>query len=521
MTDRLQVAKILSGGGLYTNENYLALSDNLPGAATALVNFEVGQYGGYRRVSGYKYLDSSHTRPTGTGAALGVFIYNGFVYSARKKSSGTDYDVSKYQSGSGWSSTSLTAGQSATNVVRVRGLNHSFTGNKTLILTDGINFPMRLVDTTWTKLNGSTDVDNAKFAEVYRNHLFFAGMSQSPQLLVFTAPNSDSDFTAASGAGSINVGFDIMGIKRFRDALYIFGKTDIRKLTGSSTANFSLAEVSSSVGCLASDSIVEIGGDVLFLAPDGIRTIQATERIGDIELATISKPIQNALQLIDIDFTYEQLVALVVKEKSQFRYLFGKSTLTAPNTSGFIGALRTSDQRSGWEFGDLRGFQASCAVSGYIGDDEFVLHGDFDGHIYRQEQGGTFQDNNVFASYKTPFLDFGNPILRKLFSKVTIFTRPEGDNNFLVTADYDWDDADVFSPTDYSIASTGARAEYRDTATAYNTAGFVYGGATKAVIQQGIQGSGKSMLLRFVTTSSANPYSIFGFAIQYEEAGLR
>jgi hypothetical protein len=108
-----------------------------------------------------------------------------------------------------------------------------------------------------------------------------------------------------------------------------------------------------------------------------------------------------------------------------------------------------------------------------------------------------------------------------LFSKVSIFTRPEGDNNFLVTADYDWDDADVFSPTDYTIASTGAKAEYRDTATNYNTAGFVYGGATKAVIKQGIQGSGSSMLLRFVTTSSANPYSIFGFAIQYEEAGLR
>ena len=521
MTDRLQVAKILSGGGLYTNENYLALSDNLPGAATALVNFEVGQYGGYRRVSGYKYLDSSHTRPTGTGAALGVFIYNGFVYSARKKSSGTDYDVSKYQSGSGWSSTSLTAGQSATNVVRVRGLNHSFTGSKTLILTDGINFPMKLVDTTWTKLNGSSDVDNAKFAEVYRNHLFFAGMSQEPQLLVFTAPNSDSDFTAASGAGVINVGFDIMGIKRFRDALYIFGKTNIRKLTGSSTANFSLAEVSSSVGCLASDSIVEIGGDVLFLAPDGIRTIQATERIGDIELATISKPIQNALQLIDIDFTYEQLVALVVKEKSQFRFLFGKSTLTAPNTSGFIGALRTSDQRSGWEFGDLRGFQANCATSGYIGDDEFVLHGDFDGHIYKQEQGGTFQDNNVFASYKTPFLDFGNTEIRKLFNKVSIFTRPEGDNTFLVTADYDWDDADIFSPNDYSITSTGARAEYRDTQTQYNTAGFVYGGATKPVIRQSIQGSGRAMLLRFVTTASANPFSIFGFSIQYEEAGLR
>ena len=86
MTDRLQTAKILSRGGLYTNEDFLALSDTLPGAATSLVNFEVGQFGGYRRISGYKYLDSSHTRPTGTGAALGIFIYNGFVYAARKKS---------------------------------------------------------------------------------------------------------------------------------------------------------------------------------------------------------------------------------------------------------------------------------------------------------------------------------------------------------------------------------------------------------------------------------------------------
>lgn len=521
MTDRLQTAKILSRGGLYTNEDYLALSDTLPGAATALVNFEVGKFGGYRRISGYEYLDSTYTGPAGTGAILGLFIYDGSIYAARKESSGSDYDVLKYTAGSGWASVSLTSGQVATSVLRVRGLLHSFTGSKSLILTDGINYPMRLVSTTWTKLNGSADVDNALFAEVYRNHLFFAGMSGKPQLLVFTAPNSDSDFTAASGAGSINVGFDIMNIKRFRDALYIFGKTDIRKLTGSSTANFSLAEVSSSVGCIASDSIVEVGGDVLFLAPDGIRTVQATEKIGDIELATISKPIQNSLSLINIDFTYTQLCSVVVKEKSQFRYLFGKSALTAPNSYGFIGSLRTSDQRTGWEFGELRGFQANCVTSGYIGDDEYVLHGDHSGYVYRQEKGGTFESDNVFASYKTPFLDFGNPDLRKLFNKVTMFLRPEGDNTFLVTADYDWNDSDVLNPNDYSITSSGGYAEYRDTATEYNTAGYVYGGASKPVIRQAIQGSGRSMLLRFVTTSSANPYSIFGFSIQYEEAGLR
>ena len=521
MTDRLAVAKIHCRGGLYTNEDFLTLSDTAPGSATRLVNFEVSPYGGYRRISGYKYLDASYDRPAGTGAALGLFIYNDAIYAARKEASGTDYDVLKYVSGSGWATTSLTSGQSATSVTRVRGLNHSITGNKSLILTDGINYPMRLVTTSWTKLNGSADVDNAAFAEVYKNRIFFAGMSQKPQLLVFTAPNSDSDFTAASGAGSINVGFDIMGLKRFRDALYIFGKTNIRKLTGDSINSFVIEEVSNSVGCIASDSIVEIGGDVLFLAPDGIRTIQATERIGDIELATISKNIQQTLNLIDTDFNYNQLCATVVREKSQFRYLFGKSTLTAKNTTGFLGALRTSDQRSGWEFSELRGFQASCAVSGYIGDDEYVLHGDYSGYVYRQEQGGTFQDDNVFAVFQSPYLDFGNTEQRKIFSQITVFTRPEGDNNFLVTADYDWLDSDYSSPDDYAISSSGGYAEYRDTQTTYNTAGFVYGGATKPVIRQAIQGSGHAIQFKFVTTASANPYTIFGFAVQYGEAGVR
>ena len=521
MTDRLQTLKIPCRGGLYTNEDFLTLSDNMPGSATKLVNFEVSPFGGYRRISGYAALDSTYHTPAGQGAILGLFIYNEFIYAARRKASGTDYDVLKYVSGAGWSSTSLTAGQAFADVNRIRGLNHSVTGNKSLILTDGINYPMRLVTNTWTKLNGSSDVENASFAEAFKNRIFFGGMSQSPQLLVFTAPNSDSNFTAAGGAGSVNVGFDITAIKRFRDNLYIFGKNDIRRLSGDSINSFVIQEVSNSVGCVASDSVQEIGGDVIFLAPDAIRTVQGTERIGDIELATISKPIQRILGLYDINFTNEQLCSTVIREKSQFRYMFGKSSLTAINTSGFLGGLRTSDQRTGWEFSELRGFQASCATSGFIGDSEYVLHGDFDGKVYRQEQGGTFAGTNVYATYVSPFLDFGNTEKRKTFSQVTVFTRPEGDNNFIVTADYDWLDSDYSSPNDYTIESTGGYAEYRDTETNYNTAGFVYGGATKPVIRQAVQGSGHAIQFKFVTVASANPYTIHGFAVQFGEAGVR
>ena len=48
--EKLEAYKMISRGGLDSNENYLELSDNHPGSATALVNFEPGLFGGYRRV---------------------------------------------------------------------------------------------------------------------------------------------------------------------------------------------------------------------------------------------------------------------------------------------------------------------------------------------------------------------------------------------------------------------------------------------------------------------------------------
>ena len=41
--------------------------------------------------------------------------------------------------------------------------------------------------------------------EVFKNHVFFAGMSTNPQEVVFTAPFAETDFSAANGAGSVRV----------------------------------------------------------------------------------------------------------------------------------------------------------------------------------------------------------------------------------------------------------------------------------------------------------------------------
>ena len=98
-------------------------------------------------------------------------------------------------------------------------------------------------------------------------------------------------------------------------------KTKIKKLTGSVKADYVLSEVTDNIGCIATDSIIELGGDVLFLASDGIRPIQGTARIGDIELGTVSKPIQPRIE----DIGFDNVTSVIVRGKSQYRLFYPKT----------------------------------------------------------------------------------------------------------------------------------------------------------------------------------------------------
>ena len=116
--------------------------------------------------------------------------------------------------------------------------------------------------------------------------MFYAGAT-NPQRSYISVPFEEDNFTAASGAGSFRVDSTVVGLKVFRNELIIFCEDEIYKLTGT-TSTFAVQEVTRNIGCRDGGSIQEIGGDVIFLAPDGLRTIAGTARIGDVELGSIS-----------------------------------------------------------------------------------------------------------------------------------------------------------------------------------------------------------------------------------------
>ena len=512
MADRISGFKVTSIGGMNTNRDVLSQGELEPGTATQLINYEPSTTGGYRRISGYA---NNYGTVPGTGAVLGVAVSEGVnnsIFACRKPSSGTDYFYRWNTATSAWVAITTPGTVTMTGVKKIRIIRYNWVASK-LFLTDGINPAATYDGTTYTQVTHVNAPAAPKFAAAFKNHMFLAGNAAEPFNLYFSAPLAETDFNPANGAGVINVGFEIVQIKPFRDTLYIFGKNAIKALQGTNIADFVMSEVTTNLGCVASDSVVELGGNLLFLGPDGFRPVAGTNKIGDIELETISKQIQftiNAIlqELVAETLDPELISSVVIRKKSQFR-LF----IPSEGTFGLLGGLRQREGGFSFEYSQLFGFPATCVSSGYIGADEFVIHGDATGKVYKQETGSSFDGDPILSIYQTPHYYFQDPTIRKNFYNITTFLRSEGNASISLGVSYDFEDSqNVFNPANYTLTTTGAAAYYNE---AVYDAAAIYDGNPSPVEKTNISGSGFSIAFKYVTNDTNASHTIQGLVLNY------
>jgi len=507
MADNLQIFKVFCEGGLDTNRDVLSQGEQRPGSAVRLINYEPSLTGGYRRVNGFT---NAYPDLPGTGATLGVIVANGIddgIFACRTPEAGNNYLHAWNTSTDSWDTITTSGSPTMTGVSKIRSVRYNWTGPR-ILLVDGINPAAYYDGTSYVQITDANAPSDPKYASDFASHMFLSGDSTDPSLLYFSSPLDETDFSPANGAGVINMGFDIVQLKKFRDQLYVFGTNQIKKIIGSSIADFTVEEVTDNLGCVASDSVIEIGGDLLFLGPDGLRPVSGTDRIGDVELETVSKSIQSIVTGVAIDQDLDGLNSVVIRQKSQFRIFF-----SASESTGVIGALKQNSGGIGFEFGQLLGITATCADSGYIGQEEYVLHGDSDGKVYRQEFGSDFDGLEIFSLFQTPFYHMGDPELRKNFLKVSTYLRSEGDAELAMAAIYDYEDQLVSNPTDFAVSVEGAAAFYNEAV--FDGSGVIYDGNPSPVVKTNISGSGTSISLRYVTNDTNPSHSIQGLVLLF------
>ena len=547
MPDEIQSYKLVCSGGLNSNENHLFLAEASPGSATRLVNFEPSLYGGYRRIEGYDLLGGLNSE-VGSGSAegpiLGLAIYknehigNPYIIAARKDIGSATYSLYQFVDLVGWQQIilpqTITLATTANNrtVSKIRHAQFDFGSGSQICFVDGVNNATVFDGVNWYQLNntntggssspGGDQIVNAPaIVEVFENHLFLGGDLGSRAIICHSVANDPLDFSNGNGGAQITPGFNVVQFKPFRDNLFIFGVNSIKKVSPDVTAGFTLDQVTTNVGCVARDSVLEIGGDLIFLSPEGFRPVAGTSRIGDVELGTLSKAIQVTLVNMIKKYDMDTINGVVIRGKSQVRFFVGDGTEDVNESYGIIGGLSDQNGTIGWEFGELEGIRTSCVTSDYIGLEEYVLHGDHDGKVYRQENGNSFSGRDIQAVYATPYLDFGDTEVRKTLRKVNTFLRSEGPVELFLSMAYDWGSPQAPRPTNYSAESEGGPVAYASDSIIYAGTNVIYGGNSKPIMTSDIQGSGFSTRATITSIGQSAPYSIQGIVFEFSISGRR
>lgn len=508
MATQWQTFPIEFRGGLISNLSPLQHGANAVGSATILQNFEPSKEGGYSKLRGYEKYDSDVV--PGTGPVVGVKVVNNDEVLAVR--SDTTSSVVYHSSGTGWTSKHTMA----YNGGKVRFTDLNFGVGHKVLMVDGVNYPAVFDDATntITSITGNTDVEGAQYVAVFKTTVFYAKGTN----LYFTAPSTYDDFSAANGGGVINVAHQITGLAVFRDQLIVFCRNSIKRITGSTTADFVMAPITDTIGCISGDTIQEVGGDIMYASPDGLRLLSATDRIGDFGLDISSDPIAKDADLF-LKSTSD-FCSVVLREKAQYRVFAYLSAEQRPAAKGLLATKIVAQGGSGFEWATLKGIKAYVADSKYTESfDETVIFANEDGYVYQLESGSSFDGSIIEAIFESPYMPITDPQIRKTFYKMTLYAEPLGNMYIDFNLKFDFGaNASIghIQPNTINLSSTGNSVFiFGNTESTYGISTF--GGELDKVYSENVIGSGKTVALRIEDNSSNPSFTLDTILLEFRQ----
>ena len=530
---RSQPYTVACSGGLVKSSNSIDLL-RTPGAATVLQNFEVAIEGGYRRINGYyKFGTTSATQPTGSNdEILGVIPYGDGVVACASDAIYFSQDgitwlqINKLSAVGGDSYATFT-GKAATARTGQGQISFALFENSydfgEIIIADGANkpFSFRMEGTgalsTRTFFTAEITVDGTngvKYITVHDHHLCAAGVGDNESTVYYSVYNDPDNF-AGTGADAITISDKIVGIRGFREDLIIFCENSIHKLINiNNSATTAIVPIAENVGCLSGYSIQEIGGDLVFLAPDGIRTVAGTARIGDVELGTVSKQIQPILNDLARNVNNYVINSMVHRDKSQYRLFYTNRGFVEADQRGIIGTLRPD----GFQWSEIKGMEVTAIGTAF--DDTGIeqhYHGSQAGYVYVHDAGDDFDGSNIDARYQTPDYDYGDFGTLKTLHYVKLSLGPENEVQPTLRVRFDYDSNTIPQPDDIQLDSVPAPSLFGTAL--FGTAKF--GATEQPLVRVPLVGSGYSNHFRLLSDDTNAPYTINGFYVDYIPSGRR
>lgn len=497
------------GGGLITNLSSLQQGVRATGSATILNNFEPSVEGGYKKILGYtkwsEYKVPGDTLVTGviaTDFRNAIAVSGGKYYTSTDKADWVErLDLSSDSTG------------------KIRHDTYNFDGTMKVVMLDGVHKPIFYNSVTHAiaeDTSAPSEVEGAHRVIEYKKHLFFA---KGP-LVTFTAYFTDNNYAPGAGAGTINVGDRVTGFAVFREQLIIFTENSIFRLMGNTSSDFILQPITRKTGCICGDTIQEVGGDILYLGPDGVRFLSATERNEDFALQRASEAIQDKITTILDGQPLCGYASCTIKRKSQYRIFRWNPVVSRELSEGYLATRFIDQEAAGIQWASIFGIKPYVIDSKQHREVETILFSTTEqvggSYIYEMEQGNSFDGAVIPCRYKTPDFPISDPRVRKTFYKITTYLDAQGPLRLVCQPRLDEEEPNTIQPPEIIITSTSGEAYlYGAPSSVYNTS--TYGGSFEVSYLKNTIGSAFTIALEYIEESTNPPFTIDTALIEYRQ----
>jgi hypothetical protein len=326
---------------------------------------------------------------------------------------------------------------------------------------------------TWSA-NTSTDKNTIQFSDLLAGHIVSTGTSGTLNVAEIWPNGAD----------------EVIALAAHNGFLMIFGRRQILIYSGAQDPSaMTLADSISGVGCLARDSVVVTGGDVLFLSDTGVRSLMRTIQEKSAPMREVSLNVKDSLiddiaaeQAADIKAIYSDKDAfyLLSLPVSNIVYCFDMRTQLQN------GAARTTT----WQQITPRAFCYTRSKDLLLGQSGFI--GKYNNYLDNTTQ--------YRLKYYTNYFDFGSPTAVKILKKIN--TTFVGGNGADVTVKYGFDFSASYLSRNISLGNINI-AEYG--ISEYNigeyTAGVVFD-------NKNINASGSGNVLQIGIETEVNDFEI-------------
>ena len=491
-----------------------------PGAAVQLNNMENLPEGGYRRINGYAAFGDI---PDGFNKlqVRGMAVYHGVVVvigtHILHSPDGSSFFPVNLKDCTDIPSAALTTltplprlGEGAVEFTKV-----NVDGHEQLVITDSVNTPciLKVIGDSYTFAEVPGDsTAGMRHITRYQDHVVVGGSVDKPGLVAVSTRFKPGDFSG-QGSWSVQVQDEITGLHVFRDFLYIFCRSSIYRVVNlESSADVAVRPVTMKIGCVDGASIQEIGGDIIFLAADGLRYLGATERIDDVSLTTVSQLVKPLLDKIDRE--KGPLRSLVIPSKAQYR-LYYMDHWDIP--VGLIGTLTGAGQFAWSTISDMNVIDI---VSEVEDGEEKLFHvgapriGAL--RVYQHDVGDTFDGSPFTATWKTPVFCMGDSAVRKRCHSMMAYLEASKRADMELIIKFDYERPSTMQPEPFYFQQTNGATFYGETRFGDGTFGSnLY--PTDSVF---LEGSGKWLQFIFRDSDPTNnSYIMRGFDLQFSLGG--